>query len=284
MATQHLVVQSRPLHGLGNRVRLVLSGRALAGLTGRRFSYYWPLGRGFGARMTDLWEFSPALPRVAFPLVKAIPLIDPETALSAADPTRRAWRIRSGSAIPLPTSAPDWRNELAALAPQRSIAERIRQFRRTHLGDLPYIGVMVRTHPNAHHLTKQYSPLKWYEDRMHELVEEFDGIRFFLSCDTSESQRLLSARFPTATGLAKSGGYNSRAAILESVVDLYLLAGSCHILAPHHSSFPELAYFLAHQRIPLETSVGESFAEIRPPVQLSMAPDPISPRVRSKVD
>jgi hypothetical protein len=41
-----------------------------------------------------------------------------------------------------------------------------------------------------------------------------------------------------------------------AVADLYLLAGSCHILGPHYSSFPELARHLSDDAIALETSTS----------------------------
>ncbi len=65
------------------------------------------------------------------------------------------------------------------------------------------------------------------------------------------------------------------------MVDLYLLASSCHILGPHFSSFPELAHFLTLGQVPLETSVGDSYAEVRPPLRVSIAADPVTPRLRS---
>ena len=52
-----VVAVTGPYHGLGNRMRVVLGAQALARLEGRSFRYVWPIGRGFGARLDELWEF-----------------------------------------------------------------------------------------------------------------------------------------------------------------------------------------------------------------------------------
>lgn len=277
-----LIVASRPLHGLGNRVRLVLSGQALAHATGRRFDYHWPVGHGFGASLTDLWDFQASLSaasdlalRVVAPYRDAAALVrDPKAARLPI------WHIRSGNALPLPDGAPDWHQAFASLRLRPQLAEAVRALHSRDFGTRPYVGVMVRTHQNAHEQTKAHSPLAWYVARMHELKADDAGIRFYLSCDTPDAEIELKRLFPGATSLPKSGAYNSRTAIEEAVVDLYLLASSCHILGPHFSSFPELAHFLTLGQVPLETSVGDSYAKVRPPVTLSVADDPVTPRLR----
>ncbi|MCW3158740.1 hypothetical protein [Micropruina sonneratiae] len=280
---KRLVVVSRPLHGLGNRVRLVLSGLALAESTGRRFDYYWPVGPNFGARMTDLWEFRPSLsPLQELVLRVRSPLADPQEL--ASHTSRRIWHVRSGSTLPLPEDALDWHRLLAELSLNPTLAQLVRETHAAQFGQRPYVGVMVRAHANAHSLTKQHSPISWYVDRMRELQAQLGDVGFFISADTRQAADRLRAAFPGAYAADKSGSYNSRLALQESVVDLYLLACSTHILGPHHSSFPELAYFLALGQVPLETSVGESFARVRPPVSLSIAPNPVRPRQRVPVD
>lgn len=278
-----LIVASRPLHGLGNRVRLVLSGQALAQATGRRFDYYWPTGSGFGARLTDLWDFQRSLSAASDLALRAIaPYRDAAGLVRDPNAARLPiWHIRSGNVLPVPDGAQDWHQAFAALRLRPELAGTVRELHRREFGDRPYVGVMVRTHQNAHDKTKLHSPLAWYVDRMHELAEEGGGIRFYLSCDTREAELELKRLFPGAASLPKTGAYNSRTAIEEAVVDLYLLASSCHILGPHFSSFPELAHFLTLGQVPLETSVGDSYAEVRPPLRVSIAADPVTPRLRS---
>ncbi len=279
---RRLIVASRPLHGLGNRVRLVLSGESLARATGRAFDYFWPVGAGFGAHLTDLWVFQESLGPLAHLALRVVaPYRDPVAVL--ADPSsdeQRIWHFRSGNALPHRHGAADWHQALANLSLQPGPASKVRDVHAREFGASPYVGVMVRTHPNAHAQTKAHSPLEWYVRRMRELEEEAPGIRFFLSCDTPGADAELRRAFPSATSLPKSGGYNTRPALEEAVVDLYLLAGSCHILGPHYSSFPELAHFLTLGQVPLETSVGDSYAQVRPPVVPSLVEDPVRPSVR----
>jgi len=280
---QRLIVVSRPLHGLGNRVRLVLSGQSLAQAGGRRFDYRWPVGSGFGARLTDLWDFQDSISAVGDLALRLVaPYRDAGALVQDPDAARLAiWHIRSGNALPLPEGAPNWHEAFASLRLKTDLAETVRALHHREFGNLPYVGVMVRTHQNAHEQTKLHSPLDWYVQRMQELQEDHGGIRFYLSCDTSDAEAELKRLFPgAAASLPKSGSYNSRTAIEESVVDLYLLASSCHILGPHFSSFPELAHFLTLGQVPLETSVGDSYAQVRPAVTLSVADDPVVPRLR----
>ena len=53
-----------------------------------------------------------------------------------------------------------------------------------------------------------------------------------------EVQEAIVARVPGTSGQTDKGPYNSTAALKSAVVDLYLLAASSHLLAPHYSSFP----------------------------------------------
>ncbi len=280
---QRLIVASKPLHGLGNRVRLVLSGQALARSVGRDFDYYWPVGSGFGARLTDLWAFQDSItPLTDLALRLVAPYRDPVALVNDPQAGRQpTWHIRSPNALPLPDGVPSWHDSLAALQLTPVLADAVRTLHGREFGAEPYVGVMVRTHQNAHDQTRRHSPLSWYVSRMHEVQDATGGLRFYLSCDTPEADALLRSEFPSATSLPKSGAYNSRQAIEESVIDLYLLAGSCHILGPHYSSFPELAHFLTLGQVPLETSVGDSYAQVRPPVVLSIADDPVAPRLRT---
>lgn len=276
-----LIVASRPLHGLGNRVRLVLSGQALAAATKREFDYYWPIGRGFGSRFTDLWQYQPSISPLASGALRIIsPFRDPKSLTNEAAATAPIWHLRSGSVLPLPPQAPDWHQALADLKLNPALAAEVRRLHNEAFGDQPYVGVMVRAHEVAHEQTKLHSPLSWYVERMQEMRREHPDLRFFLSCDTPAAEAELRDKFQGSVSQLKSGEYNTAKAIQEAVIDLYLLASSAHILAPHYSSFPELSHFLTLGQVPLETSVGESYAKVRPPLRLSTAPDPTRPSQR----
>ena len=123
--------------------------------------------------------------------------------------------------------------------------------------------------------------MEWFVRRMTEIRDGDPAVGFFLSCDVPEVQQEVVARVPETVGLAEKGSYNSRQAVQSAVIDLYLLAASSHLLAPHYSSFPELAHFLAGERFDLETSVTDPRHawERRDQQSSAAARDPLHPSV-----
>ncbi|RZI91407.1 MAG: hypothetical protein EOO67_10320, partial [Microbacterium sp.] len=241
-ATRGLVIAApRPHHGLGNRVRVVLGARSLARHVGRDFAYTWPLGARFGARFDELWDIRDRRISALSSRLRALrhPYRGEDLAWMPGAADERVWQIRTAHALHLPAGATPWGEELQSLRPVDALAERIASFHAAHFVDGPYVGVMVRTHPISNRQTLLHSPIEWYIDRMHEIRSARPDVRFFVSADTPEGQARIIADVPDAFALPDKGDYNSKAALLSSVVDLYLLAGSGHILAPHYSSFPE---------------------------------------------
>jgi hypothetical protein len=270
-------------HGLGNRLRVTLGARSLARWAGRDFAYTWPTGRAFGATFDELWKFrerriSPARSRilsVGHPYRKA----DLDWLEAAAGD--RVWQIRTAHALHLPSGARPWGEELQSVDPVDAIADRIRAFHDRHLADQPYIGVMVRAHSVSNVQTLEHSPLQWYIDRMRELRAERPGIRFFLSADTEQAQAQVISAVPGTVALEDKGDYNTKAALVSSVVDLYLLAGAGHLLAPHYSSFPEVAQKLAGPALRLETSMTGPEARLNAGDVLERATDALHPWSRT---
>jgi len=89
---------------------------------------------------------------------------------------------------------------------------------------------------------------------------------------------------PGTVALEGKGAYNTKAALLSSVVDLYLLAGAAHLVAPHYSSFPEVAQQLAGTALKLETSMTGPETRLEAGDGLTRARDPLRPSVRTPVD
>lgn len=266
-------------HGLGNRLRVTLGSRSLARWAGRGFAYTWPTGKTFGARFDELWDIderriSPLRSRalaVRHPYRKAdLDWIDE----ASGD---RIWQIRTAHALHLPSGATPWGEELRTLNPVGSIADRIQTFHDQHLAGTPYVGVMVRAHSVSNLQTLEHSPVDWYIRRMEELRRDHPGIRFFLSADTPRAQADVIDAIPEAVALEDKGAYNSKRALISSVVDLYLLAGACHIVGPHYSSFPEVAQRLAPSSVRLETSMSLAESRLPPTEILTHAPDPLRP-------
>ena len=250
-----VVVCPRPWHGLGNRIRSVLGARVLARHTGRRFAYAWPTGRHFGARLDELWQVPDRVVPVWWSQLMTVrhPYRDESLRWLPAAQHEKVWQIRTAHALQLPVDAPPWGTELHALRPTREIADRIKAFHQTDLGAGPYVGVMVRTHAVAHAETLSSSPVEWYIERLRQIRAAWPGVTFFVSADTDAAQRALAAAVPGCVGLSGKGPYNSREALMSSIVDLYLLASSVHVVGAHYSSFPELAQQLGGDGLRLET-------------------------------
>ncbi|MBT2517541.1 hypothetical protein J7E29_08875 [Streptomyces sp. ISL-90] len=278
-----LVAVTRRHHGLGNRMRVVLGGQVLAELEERSFAYVWPTGRGFGARLDELWEFDErrwpaALSRALTPIFPyrdaGLDWID--------DAVRRArvWQIRTPHALVLPRGAPPWHAALRTLQPVEGIRNRILELFGAASLSRPYLGVMIRTHTVAHEATLRSSPVEWYLDRIEEIRSVRPGLGLYVAADTDAAFARVADRFPDCVGQSGKGEYNSRSALQAAVVDLYVLAASCHILGPHYSSFPELAQHLAGSAVALETSVTDPSTRFEVQGDLSVGA-PLRPELRS---
>jgi hypothetical protein len=278
-----LVAVTGIYHGLGNRVRVVLGSRSLAGLENRAFFHTWHTGPEFGARFDELWRIEDrVIPRnIARVLSVRYPFRDQTLEwLDDTARTQRVLQIRTPHALHLPPSAEPWEEQLQALDPVDAIGDRVREFFSSRLAGAPYVGVMVRNHPNSHEATLRESPLEWYLGRMRAIRAERPDIQFFVSADTPHAQDVITAEIPGSHGLADKGGYNTREALQSSVGDLYLLAGSTHILGPHFSSFPELAQKLAGPALALETSHSTQDTKWEAHRTLDVVDDPLSPHIR----
>lgn len=281
-----LIAFTRKLHGLGNRVRVVLGARSLARLEGREFSYVWHVGPEFGARFDELWQIDdPVIPTWwSQALSVRYPYRD-HTLDWLDDEARRArvWQIRTPHALHLPAGATPWEGDLRDLRPTAEIAERVSAFHREALDGHPYMGVMIRAHAVSHDQTRRDSPVQWYIDRLREVHAAHPGLRFFISADTPEAQQQVVAQVPGSIGQRNKGGYNTREGLMSAVSDLYLLAGSVHLIGPHFSSFPELAQKLAGNELRLETSQTPPSTRLESG-QVSLADDPVFPHVRHWLD
>jgi hypothetical protein len=278
-----LVAVTGPLHGLGNRVRVVLGARSLARLENRAFFYTWSTGRDFGARFNQLWAVDdPVISRrLADALSLRYPYRDHELGwLNESARAKRVIQIRTPHALALPGAATPWETELQSLAPVEAVSARIRPFFSEHFEGRPFVGVMARAHPRSHTVTLRESPLSWYVQRMREIRAEHPDMVFFVSADTVEAQRHLIEEVPGSFGLTDKGGYNTLQALQASVTDLYLLAASTHVLAPHYSSFPELAQKLAGPALLLETSHSDASSRFGPQHPVSRVNDPLRPQLR----
>jgi len=279
-----LVAVTRRHHGLGNRMRVVLGAQVLAQLEQRDFAYVWPTGRGFGARLDELWEFQER--RWPEPLSRALAPVFPyrDASLGWLDDAARnagVWQIRTAHALSLPSGGGQWHDALRAMRPVETIRERILELSDACAGR-PYLGVMIRAHPVAHDATLQSSPVEWYLDRIDWIRAVRPELGLYVAADTDPAFAQVAERFPDCVGQTDKGPYNSRRALQAAVADLYLLAASCHLLGPHYSSFPELAQHLAGSAVALETPASEPATRFEAQDRLSVG-TPLRPQIRSTV-
>jgi hypothetical protein len=262
-------------------MRVVLGARSLAEHEGRSFAYVWPTGRDFGARLDELWEFdarrwSEGRSRA---LAAVYPYRDGSLVWLDDEALReRVWQIRTPHALNLPPGASDWTAALRELQPVAAIRERIAELAGASDGR-PYLGVMIRAHTVAHEATLRESPVEWYLDRIAEIRAMEPGLGLYVAADTDAAFEQVAERFPDSAGQTGKGAYNSRSALRAAVADLYLLAGSCHILGPHYSSFPELARHLAGDAVALETSTSAPSTRFEVQPQLTVG-TPLRPGLR----
>jgi hypothetical protein len=243
-----LIAENIAQAGLGNRIRFTLSAQAIAEAEGRHFYYVWPTGPDFEPAFTDLWAYDQAeLP--ARVVRSTLTEKDDLVALRKRD----LWTVRSASELRGVSSARSWEDAFRALAPVAEVADRVGRFRAANLPG-PYVGVQVRASERTHAKTLAASPVSWFIGRMREMLEVDPHTRFFLSCDSGTAQEAIRNEFPSAVALEEKGGYNTAEGVRASVVDLYLLAGSTHLLGPYWSSFVDLAWVLSGKAQPLETS------------------------------
>jgi hypothetical protein len=281
--TSFLIAVTRRSHGLGNRIRVVLGGQVLAELERRAFAYVWPTGPAFGARLDELWEFNERRWPTGFSRVLAPIYPYRDASLDWIDDAARkarVWQIRTPHALALPNDATAWHTALRALRPVEAIRNRIMDVSREASLTRPYLGVMIRAHSVAHDATLRSSPVEWYLDRIDEIRAVRPELGLYVAADTDTAFAQAANRFPDCIGQTGKGEYNSRSALQAAVVDLYLLAASCHILGPHYSSFPELAQHLAGSAVALETSVTDPSTRFEAQGELSVG-TPLRPELRS---
>lgn len=258
MPRKYLVAYNGMSTGLGNRVRVVLSSQILAEREHRELLYVWPTGREFGPTFTQLFNFEGgrAIPRSASRLLSRLhPYRDASLAWLDDERRReRVWQIRTGAPLDLPAGYPTWGERLRELRPAPDVASRINELYSTELAGEPYVGVMIRAHEVSHPETKQASPVDWFVSRMASIRRARPDVRFFICCDVPEVQERVMQTFGGCVGQRDKGGYNTVEGVKSSLVDLYLLASSHHLVAPHFSSFIHMAQHLAGDVVPIETS------------------------------
>lgn len=245
--------------GLCNRLRALVTGAEWARMAGRDLEVVWATDRGFGASLADLFvhefevipEFrSKVLARLngGYQTIQTLRMTDPRRTLvvSAADPFLTDDGVQIDQ-VPL----------VRQLVPSPSVVDRIGS---VEPWSAPAVGLMIRANGLAHSDTRLASPPEWFYGRMAQIRATDPDVHFFLSTDSPEVSDHVHREFGGVHELACKGAYNSRTGVIDSVADLYLLAGTTYILGSHWSSFSATAWYLSghlgyetSRRTPAET-------------------------------
>jgi hypothetical protein len=271
------------LSGLGNRMRALLGARELTERHGWGFSYTWDNhSSALSAELDELWQQDFVRSSRVAAVMRTLPkrefLSGDQRTWPLGAETKRRIDVKTGDYITDRSGQRlDWGRRLRTLRPSDEVSRRIDRVS-SDLGPGDFIGVMIRAHEASHPKTKEFSPVRWYEQRMHELLEQRPDLRFYISCDVPEVAAALIAAFPAAVTQADKGGYNTTTGTQAAVADIYLLASAGGILRPYWSSFTTMASELSNQAVMLEDSQSEQ--PLTASDLVARAPDPFRPWVR----
>jgi hypothetical protein len=135
------------------------------------------------------------------------------------------------------------------LRPVESIQERVAAFRKDHLPE-PVVGVHVR-------YTDKKTSLPLVEQTLDRLLARQPGLTVFLATDSAEVAERFQGRFPRVVTPARQYAPSGRPAhraegeirrlehAVETLVDLYLLAGCEYLILDERSTFSYLAHLLS---------------------------------------
>ncbi|MDO4901460.1 hypothetical protein [Actinomyces sp.] len=279
-----LLIYTGRKDGLGNRVRALLSAKALAEREERALFYVWSTDRYFGPAMDELWQFDAGhrvprwISRAAAPIHR---FYGPgPTSITARMRAERLWQIRSGGQpVTWDDAMRPWTEDFRALVPVAEIAERVNRVFDDSLRGQRYVGVQVRSHTVSHAKTLESSPVDWFEQRMRAVREQYPDALFYLSCDTAEAQARIMNSFDGCVALTDKGGYNTTEGVRSAIVDLYLLASAQYFIAPSYSSFPEMAIHLSDHAMPFERPDQPLAEELS--LDAGLVNDPLKPAIRN---
>ena len=264
-------------------MRALLGAKELSDRNGWRFSYTWDdHSAGLSAKLEELWEHDFVRSSRVAAVMRTLPkrefLSGDVRSWPSDSETRRRIDVKTGDYI-IDRSGDrlDWGRRLRMLRTSDAVARRITEMS-TGLGQGAFVGVMIRAHEASHPKTKEFSPVRWYEQRMRELLDQRADLRFYISCDVPEVAAALVAKFPSAVTQHNKGGYNTTTGTQAAVADIYMLASAGGVLRPYWSSFTTMASELSDHVVMLEDSQSE--LSLTASSLVARAPNPLRPWVR----
>jgi hypothetical protein len=244
------VITLHPMCGLGNRMRAIASGVALAREIGRPMRVIWVRSKGMQCRFDALFEPIPGVPvlertpqphrilrRFAIHLGKYSHLVQ-QPDIKRMRGERSEWREIARRRSPYISTYDGFyrcRHDLEIFRPRAPLQ---REIERTTAGFGPHtVGVHIRR--GDHDRARQRSPTAAFIERM---AADDLAARFFLATDSPAEESALSSHFPgRVITYRKASGRDSAAGIQGALVELYALARTSRILGSYSSSFSETA-------------------------------------------
>lgn len=256
-------------HGLGNRLRAMASGAAIAGATGRELVIVWTPDHHCRARLRDLFHWpGGAVVEGATPSPDATFLNymegEPDAAKGAVlqlTGGRDAW-VRTAHVINHPAS--HWMAEnraLRDLSPAAGVQHLLRQMPASF-----DIGLHVRMQGAAGHRVASHDRVENWTAEAHEQIVHWRGqshhdrfiarleqrlktapdSRFFLAADMKQSYLAFQDRFGDRVQFLPRRKYDrSVDQLRHAMADILLLARSRHLMRSNWSSFSEAAMRLS---------------------------------------
>lgn len=230
--------------GLCNRLRALVTGAEWARLAGRDLEVVWTVRRDFGASLDDLFvnDFAMTAALRAKVLARLTGGYQTVQTLQMANPRRT---LVVGSSDPFLTDDGEQMPQaplMRQLVPSPAVVERMGS---VEPWGVPAVGLMIRSNELSHPETRRASPPEWFYARMEQIRATDPDVPFFLSTDSPEVSDYVHREFSGVHELADKGAYNSRTGLIDSVADIYLLAGTSYILGSHWSSFSATAWYLS---------------------------------------
>lgn len=271
-------------HGLGNRLRAIGSGAAIAEKTGRELVIVWEPDHHCDCRMADLFDYDGAVIEEAFYKeaegqgAALYNYMEVEEGGTKDAPIRDAGGdIYARSAYVLQSPHSTWEAEngfLRALTPVEAVREMVAGVRTPNdvsahvrmVGGADYEHLAYESLDNwteeGHQLTdfwRKKSHFKHFITRLDTLIAEGRAERIFVAADKPETYDEFRACFGDRLAMLERAVYDRSAEQLRyALADVLLLGSAPLLLGSSWSSFSELAMRMAPQKMEIEMS-GKDF-------------------------
>lgn len=272
-------------HGLGNRLRALASGAAIAAATDRELVVVWEPDHHCECRLTDLYNYQGAIIEQAFvndAAKKGMAVfnymeIEPGAAKDAAIVLKTGQDIYARSAYVLNSEFTGWEKEntfLRSLKPVEQVMALIAPYQVKHR-----VGAHVRmeagkgldhnTYDAIENWTQEgHDQLHFWRDKSHyshfikridQLMKEDRQLQLFLATDLPETYQVFQQYYGDKLAFLSRTVYDrSKEQIIYALADAMLLSGCNRLLGSTWSSFSELAMRLSTSLSKIEMS-GKEF-------------------------